>query len=176
MSLTPPVSGRDHIWGNGNTLFELVEYGDFQCPYCGRAYPLIKELKETMNGSMKFIFRNFPISKIHPQARSAAIAAEAAGLQGRFWEMHDILFEHQKRLNQSSIFEYASLAGLDLGRFTKDITQKELSEKVDNDFMNGLRSGVNGTPTFFINGVRYNGLWEGGELNIYLHQHFSLVK
>ncbi|HEX6169360.1 MAG TPA: DsbA family protein [Chitinophagaceae bacterium] len=168
MSLTPPVSSIDHLWGNKNALIELVEYGDFQCPYCGRAYPIIKRLKVEMNDSVKFIFRNFPISKIHPQAKAAAIAAEAAALQNKFWEMHDLIFEHQKRLTHEAIVEYAHMAGLDLNRFNEDIQHENLLRKVEGDFMSGLRSGVNATPTFFINGSRYEGSWEGNYLSEYL--------
>lgn len=168
MSLTPPVSPVDHLWGNNNALVELVEYGDFQCPYCGRAYPIVKRLKEAMKDSVKFIFRNFPISKIHPQAKTAAVAAEAAALQNKFWEMHDLIFENQKRLTQSALIEYAKIAGLDIGRFKEDSKQEGLLKKVEGDFMSGLRSGVNATPTFFINGIRYEESWEDNTLGEYL--------
>jgi protein-disulfide isomerase len=168
MALTPAVSAIDHLWGNKDALIELVEYGDFQCPHCGRAFPIIKRLKETMKDAIKFVFRNFPISKIHPQAKPASVAAEAAALQNRFWEMHDIIFENQKKLNNNSLLEYAAAIGLELIKFNEDIHRENLLEKVEKDFMSGLRSGVNATPTFFINGIRYEGSWEGNRLFEYL--------
>jgi protein-disulfide isomerase len=168
MSLTPPVSSIDHLWGNNDALIELVEYGDFQCPHCGRAYPMVKRLKEAMKDSVKFIFRNFPISKIHPQAKDAAVAAEAAALQNKFWEMHDLIFENQKKLTHGALIEYAEIAGIDVARFSDDIRQESLLKKVEGHFMSGLKSGVNATPTFFINSIRYEGSWEGNILFEYL--------
>jgi len=176
MSLTPPVSSIDHLWGNKDALIELVEYGDFQCPHCGRAFPIVKRLKEAMKDSVKFIFRNFPISKIHPQAKDAAVAAEAGGLQNKFWEMHDLIFEHQKRLNHISLIEYATIARLDVPRFNEDMKQENLFKKVEKDFMGGLKSGVNATPTFFINGLRYEGSWEENNLFEYLQNLEISVK
>lgn len=164
MALAYPVSKQDHVWGNPAALIELVEYGDFQCPHCGRAYLILKELKKAMKDSVRFVFRNFPLTKIHPQAKSAAVAAEAAGLQKKFWAMHDQLFEHQDNLGNKALLNYAYLIGLDMDRFLHDLLDEGLSQKVDSDFMGGLRSGVNGTPTFFINGERYEGNWEGNSL------------
>lgn len=168
MALAYPVSDQDHVWGSPEAVIELVEYGDFQCPHCGRAYPILKELKETMKDSVKFVFRNFPLSKIHPQAKSAAVAAEAAGLQKKFWEMHDQLFEHQAQLNNNALLDYASRIEVDKDKFSHDLLDDGLQQKVDSDFMGGLRSGVNGTPTFFINGERYEGNWEGNNLQQFL--------
>jgi len=159
MSLTPPVTIDDHIL-NTNGLIELVEYGDFQCPYCGRAYPIVKRLKNEIGEHIKFVFRNFPLKKIHPQAKQAAIAAEAAGLQYKFWEMHDFLFENQKHLNNNALIGYALLLDLNIDQFKIDMLSDRLSEKVDDHFMSGLKSGVNATPTFFVNGQRYEGSWE----------------
>lgn len=168
MALTPPVSSVDHLWGNKDALIEVVEYGDFQCPYCGRAFPIVKRLKEAMQESIKFIFRNFPVSKIHPQAKDAAVAAEAAAIQNKFWQMHDLIFENQKRLTHGALLEYAKLAGVDVAIFNEDIKKESLFKKVEGDFMSGLRSGVNATPTFFINGKRYEGSWDGNSLYEFL--------
>ena len=158
--LHPTVGSTDHIQGKNTARLELVEYGDYQCPHCGHAYPIIKRLQQSLGADLKFVFRNFPLSEIHPDAFNAALAAEAAGLQEKFWEMHDIIFEHQRRLDVESLFAYAKTIGLDLERFKNDIQKNTLSSKVDQDFESGVRSGVNGTPSFFVNGKKYNGDWE----------------
>lgn len=168
MPLTPPVSAEDHILGNPSSSLELVEYGDFQCPHCGRAFPIVRGIHEKLGDRLKFVFRNFPLNKIHPQAKMAAVAAEAADLQGKFWEMHSILFENQRSLTQRSISEHAKSLGLDMDKFEADIQDAELGKKVDKSFMSGLRSGVNQTPSFFINGERYTGSWEEEDLLNYL--------
>ena len=168
--LTPSVSNVDHIFGNSTAAIELVEYGDYECPHCGRAYPIVKEIKRQLGKDLKFVFRNFPLSKIHPNAFNAAVATEAADLQGKFWEMHDIIFENQRALDIESILSYASGAGMDMDRFRKDIGQESLAEKVEHDFESGLRSGVNATPTFFINGKKYEGDWSGDKLIEYLKE------
>lgn len=162
--LIPAVNSNDHIYGNENTLIELVEYGDYQCPYCGRAYRVIKNLQRELGTDVKFVFRNFPLSKTHACALPAAIAAEAAALQDKFWEMHDIIFENQEILNIPAIIDFAEIIQLDLEKFRKDIEKKSLLEKVDRDFESGLRSGVNKTPSFYINGKMYEGGWDGDEL------------
>ena len=168
MSLKPPVSARDHIQGNSNAMIELVEYGDYQCPYCGQAYPIIKIIQQKIGDDLKFVYRNFPLSEIHPQAKIAAIAAEAADRQNRFWAMHDIIFENQQRLHQSALIEYAKLIGLDVEQFEDDLTNDELVNRVEDDFESGLRSGVNGTPGFFINGKKYNDSWDEDSLEAYI--------
>jgi protein-disulfide isomerase len=166
--LIPAVNANDHIYGNPNAALELVEYGDYQCPYCGRAYPIVKSIQQRLGEDLKFVFRNFPLSKIHPQAFIAAVATEAAGLQNKFWEMHDAVFENQKALDDEAIFLLAKIIGLDLELFSNDIQQKELLRKVEKDFESGMRSGVNRTPSFFINGTKYEGSWEENDLLIYL--------
>jgi len=166
--LLPVVNSNDHIFGNPAVKFELVEYGDYECPYCGRAYPIIKDIQQKLGNEMKFVFRNFPLSKIHPHAFLAAVATEAAGLQNKFWEMHDIIFENQKTLDVENILLFAENIGLDPERFKNDIQQNSLMEKVDKDFESGIRSGVNRTPTFFINGIKYDGDWTGDQLFQYL--------
>lgn len=166
--LIPATNSKDHIAGNPEAALELVEYGDYECPYCGRAYPIIKRIQQELGEDLKFVFRNFPLAKIHPHAKLAAIAAEAAGLQGKFWEMHDMIFENQKTLDAEKIISFAHIIGLDLERFKNDIQQKVLVDKVERDFESGIRSGVNKTPSFFINGKKYEGGWEESELTQYL--------
>lgn len=164
MALRTPVSEQDHYCGPATAPVELVEYGDYQCPHCGRAYPVIKALMAALGDNLKFVFRNFPLSKIHPHARLAAIATEAAALQGRYWDMYNMLFQNQKRIHQSALAEYAAALGLDVEQFKKDMRSSELEEKVESHFYSGMRSGVNATPTFFINGEQYTGSWEDDEL------------
>jgi protein-disulfide isomerase len=166
--LTPSVQHNDHLSGDPAAPVELVEYGDYECPYCGRAYPIIKNIQEQLGSDLKFIFRNFPLSKVHTHAIAAAIATEAAGLQGKFWEMHEIIYENQRTLDQESILHFAETLGLNIERFKHDIQQKELADKVEHDFESGIRSGVNRTPTFFINGQKYEGEWNDNELLAYL--------
>jgi protein-disulfide isomerase len=162
--LTLPVDpARDHIQGPDGAAVTLVEYGDFQCPHCGRAYPIIQAVQKTMGKQLRFIYRHFPISDEHPDAVAAAEASEAAGAQGKFWEMHDLLFEHQKALDEESLAGYARQLGLDLDRFTREMREHAYGERIKEDFASGLRSGVNGTPTFFINGERYDMPWEPEE-------------
>ncbi|MEX6686305.1 thioredoxin domain-containing protein [Danxiaibacter flavus] len=159
MALKPAVGENDHVQGNEDASVELVEYGDYECPHCGRAYPIIKNIQEKMGDKLKFVFRNFPLAEIHPNAITAAIATEAAALQGKFWEMHDIVFEHQKSLSVERLLDYAAELGLDMHRFSKDFSDKQSLAKVEEDFESGIRSGVNGTPSFFINGNKYEGDW-----------------
>lgn len=157
MSLKPSVSTTDHAQGNLKADFVIVEYGDYQCPYCGAAYPILKELMKEYGSQVKFVFRNFPLSEMHQYARAAAIAAEAADLQGKFWEMHDAIYENQQNLNELYLFKLAENIGLNIAQFKEDIQKVELEEKVDSDFESGIMSGVNGTPSFFINGNKFNG-------------------
>jgi protein-disulfide isomerase len=155
--LTSPIGERDHVKGPLDAPVTLVEYGDFECPHCGKAYPIVKQLQEKMDGELKFVFRHSPISTVHPHAKNAAEATEAAGSQGKFWEMHDQLFEHQDALDDESLRRYAMAIGLDVKRFDEEMRSHVYSARVHEDFINGVRSGVNGTPTFFINGLRFNG-------------------
>jgi protein-disulfide isomerase len=173
--LKPPVNSKDHIQGKNTAPLELVEYGDYQCPHCGRAYPIIKNLQRSLGDDLKFVFRNFPLSEIHPDAFTAAVAAEAAGLQDKYWEMHDIIFENQQALDLESLFLYAKAIGLDVKRFKNDIQKNELADKVEQDFESGIRSGVNGTPSFFINGRKYNGDWEEDVFDQYLKSQLPVV-
>jgi protein-disulfide isomerase len=158
--LTPPVNDKDHVSGPQNALVELVEYGDYQCPHCGAAHPVVKAIMKAYGKDLKFVFRNFPLSEAHPYAEAAALAAEAAGKQKKFWEMHDMIYEHQNILDGRALLEFASALGLDMKKFEKDITDSRIAEKVSSDFESGMRSGVNGTPSFFINGLKYNGSYD----------------
>ena len=166
--LRPIVSEKDHIQGNNEASIVLVEYGDYQCPYCGKAYPIVKRMQEKLGNQLQFVFRNFPLAKIHPEATMAAVATEAAALQGKYWEMHDIIFENQDQLDKDSLLDYARGLGLDTRQFKKDIENPALWEKVEADFESGIRSGVNATPTFFINGEKYNNGWEGDSMLEYM--------
>jgi protein-disulfide isomerase len=159
--LTVPVAeDRDHIQGPAEAAVTLVEYGDYQCPYCGAAYPIIKEVQARMGGTLRFVFRNFPISTSHPHAEQAAEAAEAAAHQGRFWEMHDLLYENQSRLGEEDLRSYAKELELDVPTFDQELADHVHAERVREDFMSGVRSGVNGTPTFYVNGTRHDGSYE----------------
>ena len=155
--LTLPVGERDHLQGPADASVILVEYGDYQCPICGAAYVTVKEIQQVMGDRLKFVFRNFPLSEMHPHAKDAAQAAEAAGAQGKFWEMHDMLFENQDDLGRDHLAGYAETLGLDVTRLIDELAAGTYAKRVQEDFRSGVRSGVNGTPTFFINGIRYDG-------------------
>jgi protein-disulfide isomerase len=158
--LTVPVTDRDHVIGPATAPVTLVEYGDYECPFCGAAHPVTKQLVRLLGDDLRFAFRHFPLTQIHPLAALAAEAAEAAGAQGRFWEMHDLLFENQPRLARQDLLGYARLLGLDVDRFALELERHVHRPRVREDFLSGVRSGVNGTPTFFVNGVRHNGGWD----------------
>lgn len=155
--LTPPVSERDHARGPVDAPVFLVEYGDFECPHCGEAFGILRQLQSQFDGELRFVFRNFPLADIHPFAELAAEAAEAAGAQGKYWPMHDALFTHQSDLDFESILGYADEIGLDTDRFREDVQTHRFAQRVREDFESGEWSGVQGTPTYFINGVRYEG-------------------
>ncbi|HEX6048960.1 MAG TPA: thioredoxin domain-containing protein [Gemmatimonadaceae bacterium] len=158
-SLTPAVRECDHAIGPADAPVTLVEYGDYECPYCGMAHPIVQAVRRALGDRLRFVFRNFPLAEIHPHAVHAAEAAEAAGAQGKFWEMHDLIFEHQRALDDGALARYAEQIGLDAERFARDLTATSIERRVRDDFMSGVRSGVNGTPTFFINGQRWDGPW-----------------
>jgi protein-disulfide isomerase len=152
-----PIEGRDHIQGNIRAPITLLEYGDYECPYCGEAYPIVKEIQERLGEKLCFAFRNFPLANSHPHAVHAAEAAEAAAAQDRFWEMHDLLFENQDALEDEDLAQYAAGLGLDAERLLREVLAGQHQARVKEDFKTGTRAGVNGTPTFFINGERYDG-------------------
>ena len=157
--LVVPVSERDHVAGSLDAPVVLVEYGDFECPHCGRAHPIIQAAQQRLGGRLAFVFRNFPLGEIHPHAEPAAEAAEAAGAQGKYWQMHDALFEHQDALEPDNLLDYADAIGLDRARVAREVSSGVHTKRVRDDFLGGVRSGVNGTPTFFINGARFDGDW-----------------
>lgn len=168
MALKTPVGKRDHIEGKTDAPIELVEYGDYQCPYCGHAYYEIKEVQKKMGVQLKFVFRNFPLSNMHEHAMNAALAAETAGGMGQFWEMHDLLFENQNALGDSHLLNYARELGLNIKKFESDFSNPKYGEKIEEDIESGLRSGVNGTPSFFVNGKKYEGGYSAEDIIEYL--------
>ena len=154
------VGARDHVQGPAAAPTTLLEYGDYECPYCGEAYPIVKTIQKRLGDRLRFVFRNFPLANMHPHATLAAEAAEAVGAHGKFWEMHDTLYEHQQALGPSDLVRYASRLGVEAGPFAAELDRHAYAERVREDFTSGVRSGVNGTPTFYINGVRHNGSYE----------------
>jgi protein-disulfide isomerase len=160
MLALPVTEERDHIQGPADAAVTLVEYGDYQCPYCGAAYPIVKEVQARMGDRLRFVFRNFPISTSHPHAEQAAEAAEAAAAQNSFWPMHDLLYENQQRLEIADLHAYADRLGLDVDSFDRELSEHAHAARVREDFMSGVRSGVNGTPTFYVNGSRHDDSFE----------------
>lgn len=163
--LTLPVSERDHvIGGDAKAPVTLVEYGDYECPHCGRAHPIVKAVRARMGKRLRFVFRNFPLTEIHPHAEHAAEAAEAvaAGAGDKaFWAMHDLIFDHQEEgLSDPLLSRLATQAGADGPQVIQEVKASAHKARVRDDFMSGVRSGVNGTPTFFINGKRFDGSWD----------------
>ena len=155
-TLKVPISSSDHVEGNATAACTLVEYGDYQCPHCGRAYPIVKRIQKHFGDRLRFVFRNFPLNEIHPEAESAAEASEYAAAHGKFWQMHDALFENQVNLGLGIYQEFAKELGLDPAALRDALKLGKFRERVRADFNGGVRSGVNGTPTFFINGQRHD--------------------
>jgi protein-disulfide isomerase len=155
--LTQPDPKRDHISGSADGLIKLLEYGDYECPFCAEAQPIVKEIQRQLGDDLLFAFRHFPLTNIHPHAEHAAEAAEAAGVQGNFWGMHDLLFENQGALEDENLAAYAAGPGLDKTRLIREVVWKIHKQRIREDFKSGVRGDVNGTPTFFINGKRYDG-------------------
>jgi len=158
--LAPAVTGRDHVLGDETALVTLVEYGDFECPFCGRAYPILKRVRQRLGDRLRFVFRHFPIAESHPHAEHSAEAAEsvaARGGAGAFWAMHDLMFEHQRALDDQSLGRYAASAGVDGAGVLADLREGRYTGLIRESFASGARAGVNGTPTLFIDGIRYDG-------------------
>lgn len=154
------VGPEDHAQGNANAAVTLVEYGDYQCPYCGAAYPLVKKLQHHFKGDLRFVFRNFPLTQAHPLARMAAELAEAAALQGKFWPLHDWIYENQvewSNAGEEALLGGIAAVGLDVDALERALKQPEIDKRIKTDFNGGVRSGVNGTPSFFINGSLHQG-------------------
>ena len=163
-----PVTQEDHIQGDRNAPITLVEYGDYECPYCGLAYPIVKRIQKHFGKRLRFVFRNFPLVESHPHAGIAAMTAEFAATHHKFWEMHDILYENQESLDLPDLLSYAKSLDLSAADLQVAIENETFADKIKNDFMGGVRSGVNGTPSFFINGNRHNGSFEYEELLVAL--------
>jgi protein-disulfide isomerase len=159
--LTLPVSeSRDHIQGPATAAVTLVEYGDYECPYCAQAYMIVKEVQERLGRKLRFVFRNFPLVEMRPHAYQAALAVEAAAAQGKFWEMYDFLFKHGQVLTDDNLRLSAAKLGLKISKFEREFLDGTYSGHVDEDIESGKNSGVTSTPTFFINGDRYDDSWD----------------
>jgi protein-disulfide isomerase len=163
--LAVPVSpARDHIRGSVDAPVSLLEYGDYECPFCGLAHPIVRAIEAQLGDAIHFVFRHFPMTTVHPHAELAAEAAEAAGSQGKFWRMHDMLYENQQQLDGPHLLSYAAAIGLDVNRLANEAAEHVYLPKINDDFVSGVRSGVNGTPTFYINGIRHDGGWDYASL------------
>jgi protein-disulfide isomerase len=160
--LNPPVGPGDHALGSADAPVTLVEYGDYECPHCGRAHVVLQTVLAGLGEDVRFVFRNFPLAEIHPHAQAAAEAAESVAAHGGnepFWAMHDALYENQAALDTDDLLEYAAAAGVDPNAVAEDLLSGAMTDRVRKDFRSGIRSGVNGTPTFFVNGRRFDGDW-----------------
>src|SRR5438128_8074585 len=158
--LTIPVSERDHTQGSATAPLTLVQYGDYECPYTRQSTWVVQAIQQQLGDRLRFIFRNFPLVEIHPHALHAALAAEAAAAQGKFWQMHDYIFHHQHTLEDANLEQFAEAVGLDLQQYARALADQRALARIEEDVEGGERSGVQGTPTFFINGVLYRGSWE----------------
>jgi protein-disulfide isomerase len=156
-NLRVAVTEEDHAQGPASAPCTVVEYGDYQCPHCRAAHPVVEKLRHNFGNKLRFVFRNFPLNQSHPEAQSAAETAEFAGSKGKFWEMHDALFQHQDQLGELFYVEQSKALGLDGKELKTALADGTFTKRVQDDFSGGVRSGVNGTPTFFINGERHNG-------------------
>jgi protein-disulfide isomerase len=160
ISLAVPVSERDHSQGPATAAVTLVQYGDYECPYTRRSTWVVQAIQQQLGDQLRFVFRNFPLTEIHPHALHAALAAEAAAAQGKFWQMHDYIFHHQHTLEDSDLEQFAEAVSLDMQQFAHAMAEQRALARIEEDVEGGERSGVQGTPTFFINGVLYRGSWE----------------
>jgi protein-disulfide isomerase len=155
-----PVSERDHRQGPESATVTLVQYGDYECPYTRQSTWVVQAIQQQLGDQLRFVFRNFPLIEIHPHALHAAQAAEAAAVQGKFWQMHDYIFHHQHTLENADLEQFAEAVGLDRQQFARDMAEQYALDRIEEDMESGERSGVQGTPTFYINGVLYRGSWE----------------
>jgi protein-disulfide isomerase len=163
-TLDPPVGAGDHVSGSPDAPFELVMYGDFECPYCVAAQSILARVRDRLGGDLRFVFRHFPVPELHPHARHAAEAAEAAAAQGAFWPMHDALYAARGRLEDRDLVEHARALGLDADRIAAELRDGTHSERVQRDVDSGRRGGVSGTPGFFVNGRLHDGAYDAGSL------------
>ncbi len=162
--LKAPITQGDHVRGPAHAPITLVEYGDYECPHCAAAYPVVNQVQMHFQGRMRFVFRHFPLTEVHPHAEIAAESAEFAGAAGLFWDMHDALFENQSRLSLATILLIGAALGLPETALRNALETGQYRSKVRSDFIGGIRSGVNGTPAFFINGVRHDGAYDYASL------------
>lgn len=167
------VNKNDHVQGPVNAPIELIEYADYQCPYCRKAYHIVKDIQKKLGDKVQFVFRNFPLTELHPHALHAAIAAEIAASHGKFWEMHDLLFENQNALDDYYLLEYAKKLGINAAEFETDFGKDRFYQKVKDDYDSGLENDVQGTPTFFVNGEVFDGNWTTSEFIEYLESLIS---
>jgi protein-disulfide isomerase len=164
MELTPPLSAEDHVDGPDRAELELVMYGDFQCPYCTAAYPIVRRIRDQLAGRLLFAFRHFPLRDIHPDAERAAESAEAAASQGAFWEMHDRMYESHGALSREDLIAYTAELGLDSDRVAAELDSSAHAARVQRDVDSGLASGVTGTPGFFVGGRHHTGSFDAASL------------
>jgi protein-disulfide isomerase len=158
--LAVPVSERDHHQGPATAAVTLVQYGDYECPYTRQSTTIVRAIQQQLGEQLRFVFRHFPLTAIHPHALHAALAAEAAAMQGKFWQMHDSIFHHQHTLEDANLTQLAEAVGLDLQQYALDVDDQRALGRIEEDVEGGERSGVQGTPTFFLNGALYRGSWE----------------
>jgi protein-disulfide isomerase len=170
------VTAEDHTQGPESAEVTLVEYGDYECPYCGQAYPIVKQVQKQFGKRLRFVFRNFPLSQMHPHAEAAAEVAEFAGAHGKFWEMHDQLYENQARLGEALYLSLGKELGLSTTAMRQAMKEETFKARVRADFTGGVRSGVNGTPTFFINGHRHDGSFDFDTLVSAIQQAMTTAK
>lgn len=163
-TLKVPVNENDHIQGNSDAPITLLEYGDYECGFCGMAYPIVKQIQKNFGDQLRFVFRNFPLTEMHPHAEIAAETAEYAGAYEKFWEMHDLIYENQQLLSGSLLLELAQILKLSVTGLEQALKEGTFAAKVRADFLSGVKSGVNGTPSFYINNIRHNGSFEFDEL------------
>lgn len=159
-TLKPPVGPHDHVRGPADAPVTLVEYGDYECRHCRAAAPMINELRERFGDRLRYVFRHFPIRDLHPQAQFAAEVAEAAAAQGKFWEMHDLLFAYEQSIDHEFVRNLARRLNLDVDRFLQDLAEHRFAGRVNDDYRSAIRSGAHGAPAFFLNGIRYDGAWD----------------
>jgi protein-disulfide isomerase len=159
-----PIQPDDHLQGAPDACYTLVEYGDYECPACGRLFDTIRALRTQLGDSLRLVFRHYPLSGVHSHAQQAAEAAEAAGAQCRFWEMHDLLFANQQALATKDLYKYAERLSLDTKRFRQELKHRTYEDRVREDFRRGVENGVYGTPGLFINGVRHDGALDSDSL------------
>jgi protein-disulfide isomerase len=170
MLTVPVVHSHDHLRGVPHAAVTLVEYGDYQCPYCAMVQGVVNQVRAHFRDRLCFAYRHFPLTTVHPRAEISAEAAEAAGAQGRFWDMHNTLYLNQAFLQDVCLAAYAQQLGLDFAQFQGDLAKHRYTAKVRDQLISGVRSGVNGTPTFFINGIRHDGAWDLSSLTEAVHR------